>query len=147
MIEQKEMSTLVRVYQVLRTIETKEHGHYHDLTHITEEEVNKSGVKDGILIVSVLHTTAGITMQEPDTAVHRDGRLVLDNVAPTNINYAHTYEGIVNAAAHQKQMLIGNSRSIPVKDNALVLGTWQKLFLIELFRPMKRKVFITIIGV
>lgn len=137
---------MFKVHQALRTVRTTQYGQYYDLTQLIEEEVQKSDISDGVLIVSILHTTTGITAQEPDIAVHRDGKMILENVAPTRLDYEHTYEGLLNATAHQKQMLIGNSRIVPVKDSCPVLGTWQRLFLLELFRPMERKVFITVLG-
>ena len=136
----------MKIYQNLVIVKTKGAGEYHELTNILEKELAESGIKNGIMIVTVLHTTAAITMQEPDPAVHSDGRLVLNHVVPLDLEYSHTYEGMINAAAHQKQMLIGNSRIIPIKDGSLILGTWQRPFLIELFKSMQRKIHITIIG-
>jgi secondary thiamine-phosphate synthase enzyme len=85
-------------------------------------------------------------MQEPEEGVHHDARLVLNNITPAHLNYHHLYEGLTNAKAHQRQMLIGAQIIIPVRNNSLVLGQWQKPFLIELFTAMERKLFITIIG-
>lgn len=137
---------MVKVYQAFRIVETEQYSAYHDLTRLLESEVEKSGIKNGLISVNVLHTTAAIALQEPDPTVHEDGREVLSELIPTTRSYHHNYEGNINGAAHQKQLIVGNSRTIPVKNGKLVLGTWQKVFLVELFQPMQRKVFITIIG-
>jgi len=136
----------MRVYQSLCLIKTNGANAFYELTSILRNELEKSGVLNGILLLSVLHTTAAVAMQEPDTSVHHDSGLVLDNAIPAHLDYEHIYEGIVNATAHQKQLLVGNSKLIPVKNGSLVLGTWQRPFLIEFFRSMERKVSITVIG-
>lgn len=136
----------MRVYQSVCLIKTDGAGAFHDLTAVISSELRKSGIRSGLLVVSVLHTTCGIAMQEPDKSVHRDSKLALDSAVPDYLDYEHTYEGVGNARAHQKQLLVGNSKIIPVKDNSLVLGTWQKPFLLEFFRAMERKVSVTIIG-
>jgi secondary thiamine-phosphate synthase enzyme len=136
----------MQVYQTYVYIKTKGVGIFHDLTDVLRSELEKSLIQNGILVVSLLHTTCALLMQEPEEGVHHDARLVLNNITPTHLNYNHLYEGLTNAKAHQRQMLIGAQIIIPVKNNSLVLGQWQKPFLIELFTAMERKLFITIIG-
>jgi secondary thiamine-phosphate synthase enzyme len=136
----------MKIYQNLRIIKTKGPENFHDLTKILEDELKKSDIKNGIMAVCILHTTACLALQEPDPLVHKDSNLVLDYIVPRNLEYHHTYEGITNATAHQKQMLVGNSIIIPISNGSLILGSWQKPFLIELFTSMERKLFITIIG-
>jgi len=127
-------------------ISTTGYNKFHDLTSVLSEQLRESGISNGLMVVSALHTTCAIAMQEPDQSVHNDGGMMLENLLPSYLDYKHTYEGTDNARAHQKQLLIGNSKIIPVKDNSLVLGTWQKPFLVEFFREMERRIFVTILG-
>ena len=127
-------------------VKTKGPDVFHDLTSILSDELRKSGIKSGILNASILHTTCALAMQEPDKLVHADSKLMFDSIISHHLNFEHTFEGVVNAKAHQKQFLIGNSKTIPVRENSLLLGTWQRPFLIEFFRQMERKVLVTIIG-
>ena len=137
---------MLSVHQNQRSIKTSRYGEYYDVTEILEEELEKSGFKTGILCLNCQHTTAAITMQEPDPTVQKDGVEVLNKIVPVQQDYHHNYEGNINGAAHQKQMLIGSSISVPVTEGELALGTWQRVFLVELFQPMTRKILITIIG-
>lgn len=137
----------MKVYQNIITIKTKGGGVFHDLTSILKDELKKSDVKNGVLIISVWHTTAAVTLQEADADVHHDTTLVLDHITPAHLPLQHTYEGVINAKAHQKAQLIGTFTVIPVKNRSLLLGTWQTPFLIEFFKPMERKVAILILGV
>lgn len=137
---------MVLSYQNQIEIETNHHGEYQNITKILNLELKKSGIRSGILCVNLLHTTAGLTIQEEDFGVHADGREILSEIVPTDRHYRHDLEGNINGAAHQKQMLIGSSLTIPVAEGNLVLGTWQDIFVLELFQPMRRKLFITIVG-
>jgi secondary thiamine-phosphate synthase enzyme len=127
-------------------IQTHNSFEYTDITEMIRSEVKKSKIANGIVLVNVLHTTAAVVVQEADTTVHEDAMRVLERLIPSNTSYKHSYEGPVNGSAHQRQQILGNSCALPVKDCSLVLGTWQKVFLIELFRPMSRHVQITILG-
>ena len=65
---------------------------------------------------------------------------------PLNIKYHHNYEGNINATAHIKTNLLSQSLCIPIKDEKLLLGTWQRIIFLELFESRERKIFLTIIG-
>lgn len=136
----------IQVYQSMCLISSNGHNKFHDLTSVLSEQLRKSGINNGLMLVSALHTTCAIAIQEPDRSVHSDCNLVLENVVPPHLGYEHIYEGTNNARAHQKQLLVGSSKIIPVKNNSLVLGRWQKPFLMEFFREMERRIFVTIIG-
>jgi len=129
-------------------IDMSTHGsfEYVDMTQTIKNEIKKSRIRNGIVQVNVLHTTAAVVVQEADTTIHEDAEIVLKNLIPSNGSYRHSYEGTVNGAAHQRQQILGNFCGLTVKNGELVLGTWQHVFLVELFRPMTRHVQITILG-
>jgi secondary thiamine-phosphate synthase enzyme len=127
-------------------VQTHDPFEYVDITEEIRSEVKKSEMANGIVLVNVLHTTAAVVIQEADLTVHEDAKRVLERLIPCNGSYEHSYEGTVNGSAHQRQQMLGNSCTLPVKDGILVLGTWQKVFLVELFRPMIRHVQITMLG-
>ena len=121
----------------------------HDLVEITGEvqgALRASRVTDGILVVYVPHTTAGITVQEnADPDVRRDVLLALENAVPAKPPrgaYRHA-EG--NSDAHVKASLLGSSATLIVEGGELVLGTWQGVFLCEFDGPRKRTVFLKVI--
>ncbi len=113
-----------------------------DITSMVQIEVAKSGVTDGICVVYVPHTTAGVTINEgADPDVCRDIMDKLNQMAPPNAGYLHS-EG--NSDSHIKTSLVGSSASVLVEGGRLVLGTWQKIFFCEFDGPRSRKVFVKI---
>ena len=113
-----------------------------DMTSMIQIEISKSGIKEGICIAYVPHTTAGITINEgADPAVCQDIMTKLNELAPPNAGYRHT-EG--NADSHIKASLMGSSISVMVENGSLVLGTWQKIFFCEFDGPRTRKVYVRI---
>jgi len=113
-----------------------------DITSSVQKEVSKIGTEDGICVVYVPHTTAGITINEgADIAVCRDIISKLNDLVPANAGYLHM-EG--NADSHIKASLMGSSISVIVENGRLVLGTWQKIFFCEFDGPRSRKVHVKI---
>jgi len=109
-----------------------------NITSSVQKEI--AGVQDGICVVYVPHTTAGITINEgADPDVCDDILTKLSELVPPNRGYRHT-EG--NADSHIKASLMGSSVSVMVENGRLVLGTWQKIFFCEFDGPRSRKVYI-----
>ncbi|MDI6798918.1 MAG: secondary thiamine-phosphate synthase enzyme YjbQ [Candidatus Aenigmarchaeota archaeon] len=121
----------------------------YDFVEITDEvqkAVSESRIKDGIVFASALHNTAALIIQEDDSTVHRDLINTLERIVPLKGKYEHDMEGNVNATAHLKSNLLGTFVTVPLKDGRLVLGTWQRLFFVELFEPRRREVVVTVVG-
>lgn len=113
-----------------------------DITSSVQKEVSKSGITDGICVVYVPHTTAGITINEgADPAVCRDILTKLNELVPPDAGYLHM-EG--NSDSHIKASLMGSSVFVIVESGRLVLGTWQKIFFCEFDGPRSRKVLIKV---
>jgi secondary thiamine-phosphate synthase enzyme len=111
-----------------------------DITSLVSQEVSKSGMTDGICVVYVPHTTAGVTINEgADPAVCADITRKLTELVPPNDRYRHM-EG--NSDSHIKCSLIGSSVTVMVENGGLVLGTWQKIFFCEFDGPRSRKAYI-----
>jgi len=106
--------------------------------------VSRSKVRAGICVVAVLHTTAGVFVNEnADPDVQKDVLTALERAVPRDAKYTHA-EG--NGPAHIKAVLIGNSVTLPVRDGAIALGTWQGIYFAELDGPRERNATITVIG-
>jgi secondary thiamine-phosphate synthase enzyme len=104
--------------------------------------IDKSGIRDGICIIFVAHTTAGITINEnADPSVQEDILKELNKIVPFDDNYSHV-EG--NAAAHIKASLLGSSLNVFIEDGRLQLGTWQGIYFAEFDGPRSRSVWIKI---
>jgi len=113
-----------------------------DITKLVEEAVASSGVKDGICVLFVPHTTAGITVNEAaDPSVARDISNTLSRLVPESASYSHS-EG--NADSHIKSVLVSPSLTLLVKGGRLVLGTWQGVFFCEFDGPRSRKLLVKV---
>ena len=115
-----------------------------DITHLVQKEVTKEGFSEGVCLVYVPHTTAGVTINEgADPAVCTDIMAKLNEIVPPNAGYRHM-EG--NSDSHIKTSLIGSSVTVIIEKGSLVLGTWQKIFFCEFDGPRSRKVAIKLIS-
>ncbi len=113
-----------------------------DITSSVQKEISKSKTSDGLCLVYVPHTTAGITINEgADPAVCQDVMDKLNELVPANAGYRHM-EG--NADSHIKASLMGSSVHVMVENGRLVLGTWQKIFFCEFDGPRSRRVYFQI---
>ena len=111
-----------------------------DITALVQERVSEAKVSDGICVVYVPHTTAGITINEgADPAVCTDIIRKLNELVPPNDRYRHM-EG--NADSHIKASIMGSSVIVLVENGRLVLGTWQKIFFCEFDGPRSRRVYV-----
>ena len=124
-------------------IRTTAHSCAVDITdHVAARLREKSA--DGICLIYVPHTTAGLTINEgADPSVMDDVVKTLDTLVPWRGTYKHT-EG--NSAAHIKAILTGGSVQVIVDSGKPVLGTWEKIFLLEFDGPRTRKVFVQFVS-
>lgn len=121
-------------------VQSRQRTDFVDVTAEVTRAVLKLGVEDGVVTVFNPHTTAAITLNEgADPDVVRDMSAALDKMVPWEDGYQHA-EG--NAAAHIKASLFGSSVRVIVRNNRLVLGTWQKIWFCDFDGPRRRKVWV-----
>jgi len=126
------------------SVKTSNRTQFLDITSQLSGFVRESGVKDGVLLAYVPHTTAGITINEnADPSVTRDILMVLNRAVPVSNEYQHA-EG--NSDAHIKASLMGSSVTVIVSGGRLVLGTWQGIYFCEFDGPRSRKVNLKLIS-
>jgi len=115
-----------------------------NITGEVQKAVSDSGVREGICIVFVPHTTAAVTINEnADPDVPHDVNLALNIISPDRREFQHS-EG--NSAAHTKTSLVGPSLTLIVSGGRLVLGTWQGIWFNEYDGPRTRKVHVRVMG-
>ncbi len=125
-------------------VKTQSRVEFIDITRRIEAVLEESGVKEGICLIFVPHTTAGVTINEnADPDVVCDMIKGLEDIAPFSSRYLHR-EG--NSAAHIKASLMGSSESVIIENGSLRLGTWQGIYFCEFDGPRTRKVSVKIIG-
>ena len=138
--------------------ETTEPIQFVDITNEVADAVRSTGMRDGIVTILSRHTTMAVRIQEAEPLLLEDLVGFLRRLAPANVHYQHNdfrirthhmHEGeSPNGHSHCLQFLLGTSETVPVADGELLLGTWQRVFLVELDGPRaKREVLIQIVGV
>jgi secondary thiamine-phosphate synthase enzyme len=126
-----------------------------DLVNLTDEVrafVESTGVKDGYVQVSSLHTTAGLIINEWQDALLDDVKTMIDRIVPRDVYYKHNDPEFSdcdrhNADSHLRIVVLGHSLSIPIAEGKLVLGQWQSAILVEFDGPNERKVFMQVFGI
>tara|TARA_B100001996_G_C18417786_1_gene499464 strand:+ start:30 stop:449 length:420 start_codon:yes stop_codon:yes gene_type:complete len=132
------------------TLEINTNGQkFYEFTNRTIEWVKKSNFKNGILNLSIQHTSASLIIQEnADPDVQSDLLNFFNKLVPMNIkDYIHTTEGKDDMPAHIKASLTNNQISLSVQDRNILLGTWQAIYLFEhRIKPQCRKIVHHFIG-
>jgi len=130
---------IMQTFQVRTSTQTE----FIDVTRSVQEALEKTGVKDGICIIFVPHTTAAVTINEnADPSVVQDMIMELNKIVPFKNQYRHM-EG--NSPAHIKASLVGCSQTVFIESGKLVLGTWQGIFFCEFDGPRNRKIHVKVI--
>jgi secondary thiamine-phosphate synthase enzyme len=125
-------------------VSTSESMELIDITQRVRQVVGESGVADGIVVVYVPHTTAGIVINEhADPNVARDIQSDLGRLVPWDQPYYRHAEG--NSPSHVRASIVGSSETILVQGGDMVLGTWQGIFLCEFDGPRRRRVYVKIL--
>ena len=121
-------------------VETRTREELIDITGLVQETVDSVRLKNGMCLIVIPHTTAGITINEnADPSVRADILLALKKMVPDSLPYVHS-EG--NSPAHVKASLVGSSLMVMVEHGRLNLGTWQGILFCEFDGPRRRKVWV-----
>jgi secondary thiamine-phosphate synthase enzyme len=129
-------------------MQTKGNTDVRDITAHVEDIVGRSGIRNGIVNVSGKGSTLGIATIEFEPGAVSDLRRALDSVAPVSEDYAHNARwGDHNGYSHLRSALVGTSKSFPVLDGEVHLGTWQQIILCDFDdRPREREITVTVTG-
>ncbi len=123
-------------------LQTTKPQQFINITHKVTDEVRNSNIRDGMAVVFIPHTTAGVIINEnADPDVVRDMITALDKTYPVHGDYLH-YEG--NSHAHIKASLMGSSCTVLIQDGRLQLGTWQGIYFCEFDGPRNREFYVKI---
>ncbi len=135
----------------------KSHTYYHrfntrrkrELIHITDlvqRVVDESGVKEGFVLVSAMHITAGVFVNDDEPGLHEDIWQWLEGLAPYRADYHHHRTGETNGDAHLKSLLIHHQVILPITRGRLDLGPWQRVFYAEFDGQRPKRMIIKVIG-
>lgn len=127
-----------------------------DVTEEVKEILKRSSIREGSVLIYSRHTTAAIKINENEPLLLRDMVHFLERIAPKEIDYKHndfvirtanmTRDECPNGHSHCQHLMLGSSETIPVAEGRILLGRWQRIFLIELDRPRERELVVQIQG-
>jgi secondary thiamine-phosphate synthase enzyme len=125
---------------------TKNQREYINITGEVEKVLIKSGIKEGFILVSAMHITAGVYVNDAESGLIQDIDEWLDKLAPQGPDYRHHRTGEVNGDAHLKSLLIHHEVIVPVTNGRLDLGPWQQIYYAEFDGMRRKRVIIKAIG-
>ena len=109
--------------------------------------VKTSGVTDGTVLVSAMHITSGVYVNDWEDGLISDFQVWLEKLAPSGLDYQHHRTGEDNADAHLKRTIMGHQVVVPITDGALDLGPWEQIFYAEFDGRRKKRVVIKVMGI
>ena len=126
---------------------TKHRQEFVRITDNITEIVTKSGVKDGMVLVSAMHITAGVYVNDWENGLIHDFQEWLEKLAPSGLNYQHHQTGEDNADAHLKRTIMGHQVTLPITNGTLDLGPWEQVFYAEFDGRRKKRVVVKVMGI
>ena len=125
---------------------TRKRREYLNITDRVEDAVRKSGIAEGMALVSAMHITAGVYVNDAEQGLIDDIDGWLDSLAPERPEYRHHRTGEDNGDAHLKNLLIGHEVILPVTKGRLDLGPWQQVYYAEFDGCRPKRVIVKVLG-
>ncbi len=137
---------MMKSYTDYLVFNSKKRRDYINITGEIQTAVEKSGVQEGFALVSAMHITAGVYVNDAENGLIQDIDEWLEKLAPFRADYRHHRTGEDNGDAHLKNLLIGSQVLVPVTKGKLDFGPWQQVYYAEFDGQRKKRVIIKIIG-
>jgi len=128
------------------TFNTRKEHEYVNMTERVEAAVRSSGCREGMVLVSAMHITAGVYVNDAEQGLIQDIDEWLETLAPRRPDYRHHQTGESNGDAHLKNLLIGHEVILPVTAGRLDLGPWQQVYYAEFDGRRPKRVIIKVMG-
>jgi secondary thiamine-phosphate synthase enzyme len=125
---------------------TRKHREFVNITDKVEDALEKSNIKEGFVLVSAMHITASVYVNDNESGLIQDIEEWLQELAPEGLEYKHHQTGETNGDAHLKNLLMHHQVIIPLTEGRLDLGPWQQVFYGEFDGQRRKKVVLKIIG-
>ncbi|PYP92919.1 MAG: secondary thiamine-phosphate synthase enzyme [Candidatus Angelobacter sp. Gp1-AA117] len=128
------------------TFNTRNHREYVHITPQVERILHNSGMKNGMVLVSAMHITAGVYVNDNEDGLIEDIDAWLEKLAPFRKEYQHHQTGEDNGDSHLKAILVHHQVILPFTSGKLVLGTWQRVFYAEFDGQRSKRVLVYVMG-
>ena len=129
-----------------RTFNTRRKREYVNITGEVEDAVRKSGIREGMVLVSAMHITAGVWVNDAEDGLLADIDEWLEGLAPFRQDYRHHRTGETNGDAHLKNLLVHHQVIVPVTDGRLDFGPWQQIYYAEFDGQRRKRLIIKVMG-
>ena len=126
---------------------TKKRREFIRITDEVDEIVKRSEVKEGTVLVSAMHITAGVYVNDWEDGLIHDFQEWLEKLAPAGRDYRHHQTGEDNADAHLKRTIMGHQVTLPITAGKLDLGPWEQVFYAEFDGQRKKRVVVKVMGI
>jgi secondary thiamine-phosphate synthase enzyme len=138
---------MMKVHTAYLWFETKKRQEFIRITDDVEATVKASGVTDGSVLVSAMHITSGVFVNDWEDGLIDDFQVWLEKLAPSGLDYAHHKTGEDNADAHLKRTIMGHQVVVPISGGKLDLGPWEQIFYAEFDGRRKKRVVLKVMGI
>jgi secondary thiamine-phosphate synthase enzyme len=128
------------------TFHTRKHREYIHITPQVETIVKKSGIQEGMVLVSAMHITAGVYVNDNESGLIEDIDAWLEKLAPYNRNYRHHQTGEDNGDSHLKSLLVHHEVIVPITNGRLDFGPWQRIFYAEFDGQRDKRLVVKVMG-
>ena len=125
---------------------TKKRQEFVPITDEVSSIVKTSGVQEGMVLVSAMHITAGVFVNDWEDGLIQDFQVWLEKLAPSGLDYAHHQTGEDNADAHLKRTIMGHQVMLPITGGKLDLGPWEQVFYAEFDGQRAKRLIIKVMG-
>ena len=125
---------------------TKKRQEFIRITDDVARIVEQSQVKEGTVLVSAMHITSGVYVNDWEDGLIHDFQEWLEKLAPSGLNYRHHQTGEDNADAHLKRTIMGHQVVVPITNGKLDLGPWEQVFYAEFDGRRKKRVVVKVMG-
>jgi secondary thiamine-phosphate synthase enzyme len=125
---------------------TKKHREYINITDQVEDIVGKSGIQEGMVLVSAMHITAAVYVNDAESGLISDIDEWLEGIAPFNPDYRHHLTGETNGDAHLKNLVMHHQVIVPITAGKLDLGPWQQIYYAEFDGQRKKRLIVKAMG-
>ena len=126
--------------------QTKLRREYVNITDEVEQALRESGIREGMVLVSAMHITAGIYVNDAEDGIIADIDEMLDRLAPKGPDYRHHRTGETNGDSHLKSLLVHHQVIVPVTDGKLDIGPWQQVYYAEFDGQRRKRVIVKVMG-
>ncbi len=145
--KKQEGRKMTKAYTEYLWFNTKNRRELIKITDKVQKAVEKSGIKEGLCLVSAMHLTASVFIQDDEEGLHEDIWQWLEKLAPFRPDYRHHLTGEDNGDAHLKNLLTHLQVVLPVTEGKLDLGPWQEIFYAEYDGQRPKRVVVKILGI